>query len=288
MIYLGSSDAEKDRLIREFCNDNQIKKVFVLAPQKHFFDCSFENCEFVEYKDIIRYVYFYRLLQEIDTDTLVVVNECLQTKNRNDLTYNCIRNFLNQTDKQIVFNYLPIIESQDDFFTLFDFDTRSKWKRETDSKLLHNSDIEIKHADIIFSKTDVFTDRKTKNQYAKKKKDLISNIGLKDPHIIPRNLLLLAGKSKLSSIDEYGYYVGRNNRFKLDNLIAYRESEYPAEYKVFEFCHNFIDFANFVTLSRQTHIDALVSDMMVDAWYFERYCNWAEEIQRAYAEIRQE
>jgi len=286
MICLGYSDVEKDAAIMDFCSDHSIKKVFVLSPQNHFFNCTFDNHEFIEYKDIIRYVYFYRLLQEIDNDTLVVVNECLQTKTRNDLTYNCIRNFLNQTDKQIVFNYLPIIESTGDFFTLFDFDTRSKWKRETDIQLLKNSKIDVKPIDIEFNKIDVLTDRKTKTKYKKKKNDLINNIGLKDPHTIPRNLLLLAGKDKLRYVVESRRYVGRNNRFKLGNLDTYKETTPGTAYTVFEFCHNHIDFVDFVARTRQTDIDVLISDLKTDEWYFERYCNWADELRRTYAEIR--
>ena len=220
MIRIGLSAAEKDAAIIAMCDECNIDKVFVLSPPQHRFTCSWDNHEFVDYKDIIMYRYFYRLLQEIDNDTLVVVNECLQTKNRNDLTYNCIRNFLNQTDKQIVFNYLPIIETLDDFFILFDFDTRSKWKRETDIDLLKNSDIRVSKLDIGFNKIDIFTDHKTKKAYAKKKDDLIDNIGLKDPHTIPRNLYLLAGKAKLAAIERKDQYVGRNNRFKLDNLTT--------------------------------------------------------------------
>jgi len=286
MICLGYSAVEKDATIMNFCSEHCIKKVFILSPQKHFFECSFDNHELVEYGDIIRYVYFYRLLQEIDEDTLVVVNECLQTKNRNDLTYNCVRNFLNQTDKQIIFNYLPIIETVDDFFTLFDFDTRSKWKRDTNLELLQNSEIHIKPVDIKFNRIDVFTDRKTKNKYADKKKDLINNIGLRDPHTVPRNLLLLAGKSKLDVLDKNKQYVGRNNRFKLDNLVTYKETKSLSTYTVFEFCHNIVDFVDFVARTRQTDVDVLVSDLKVDGWYFDRYCNWADELRRAYAEIR--
>lgn len=288
MICLGYSAAEKDAAIQEFCNDYDITKVFILSPQNHFFDCSFEHHEFITYPDIIRYVYFYRLLQEIDNSVLMVVNECLQTKNRNDLTYNCIRNFLNQTDKQIIFNYLPIIESRDDFFTLFDFDTRSKWKMESDINLLKNSEIHINPVNIEFNRIDVFTDRKTKNKYADKKNGLIHNIGLKDPHTIPRNLLLLAGKSKLKHIDKNKQYVGRNNRFKLDNLVTYKETEHNYTYTVFEFCHNITNFVDFVARTRQTDIEVLVSDLKVDQWYFDRYCTLADELRGAYAEIRQD
>lgn len=287
MICIGYSDREKNDIVAEFCERYDIHKVIILSPQNNYFDCSFEPHEFVEYKNIIRYVYFYRLLQEIDNNVLVVINECLRTKNRNDLTYNCIRNFLNQTDKQIVFNYLPIIDSFEDFFTLFDFDTRSKWKRVFDPTVLSNCEIEINPANIKFNKIDIFTDRKTKKKYEKKKNDLINNIALKDPHTIPRNLLLLAGKAKLTHISPNKQYVGRNNRFKLDNMVTYKEKRYPHRYTVFEFCHNPIDFINFITLSRQTDIDVLVSDLKVDGWYFERYISWVNEIERTYAEIQQ-
>lgn len=286
LICLGYSAADKDAVIMDFCSEHAIKNVVVLSPPQHFFKCSFEHQEFVKYSDIIMYRYFYRLLQEIDANTLVVVNECLQTKNRNDLTYNCIRNFLNQTDNQIVFNYLPIIESAKDFFTLFDFDTRSRWKRETDIGLLKNSDIHVLPVDISFNKTEVFTDLKTKNKYAEQKSKLIGNIGLKDPHTIPRNLYLLAGKSKLKVVSNNKHYVGRNNRFKLSNLVKYKDNVQEGDYTVFEFCHNFIDFVNFMAHAKYTDIDVLVSDLKVDEWYFERYCNWVDELGRVYAEIR--
>ena len=61
--------------------------------------------EFIEWADIIEYRYYYRLLQEIGSKTLVVVNECLRTQARHDLTYNCMRLFLNQTDHRLIFQY---------------------------------------------------------------------------------------------------------------------------------------------------------------------------------------
>lgn len=233
------------------------------------------------------YVYFYRLLQEINNDVLLVINECLRTKNRYDLTYNCIRNFLNQTKHQIIFQYLPIIESFNDFFTLFDFDTRSKWKGQTDSKLLKNSNMDINHINIEFNKINVRTNAKLKIKYQNEKNNLIKNIGLKDPHTIPRNLYLLSGKSKLIAIDKSKKYMGRNNRFGLPNMQTYKESTYQGNYIIFEFCHNHIDFIDFLSLSKQVNLDVLVSDLKIDQWYFERYQKWISDVKETYAKIQQ-
>ena len=71
--------------------------------------------------EIIQYKFYYRLLQEIGKDTLLVVNECLRMQNRYDLTYNCLRLFLQQTPHALVFQYLPIIDTIADFMVLFDF-----------------------------------------------------------------------------------------------------------------------------------------------------------------------
>lgn len=286
MIFLGYSELEKSKIIFDYCNDKGIKKVFILSPKKYYFDFKFKNREFIEYNDIISYVYFYRLLQEIDNNTLVVINECLRTQNRNDLTYNCIRHFLNQTKHQIIFQYLPFIASFDDFFILFDFDTRSKWKREKDITLLKNSSIMICPHNIIFNKIGIITSNKTKMKYEKIKTKLFDNIGLKDPHTIPRNLYLIGGKEKLKYISPYKKYLGRNNRFKLNNLETYNLTNYSGDYTVFEFCHNFINFSDFLLLSKQVEIDVLVTDLKVDRWYFDRYLDWVREVNSTYAKIQ--
>jgi len=125
MIRLGYDDAAKDATITAYCAAHAIRKVFVLSPAKFRFSCSTPH-EIVEWADIIEYRFYYRLLREIDQSTLIVINECLRTQNRHELAYNCIPLFLQQTGHQVVFQYLPLIESPEDFMILFDFDTRSQ------------------------------------------------------------------------------------------------------------------------------------------------------------------
>jgi hypothetical protein len=280
MIRLGLNNSEKAPLVQSYCADHEIKKVFVLSPARFAY-----NSDFIDYPDIIMYKTYYRLLQEIDKTSLVVINECLRTQNRYDLTYNCIRNYLNQAGHCIIFQYLPLIDTFDDFMVLLDWDTKSKWRRDSfRPEMLEGLDIKIEDRAPIFKKIFIETGDHTKKAYLAKKRSIIDGLGLKDPHTIPRNLLLLAGKSKIGFIEGDKSYVSRNNRF--GNMFSYRDDKsYPPNCTVFEFCHNFIDFIGFLTLSGQKEIDCLVTDLKVDQWYFDRYVQWSERIRDAYAKI---
>lgn len=278
MIRIGYDDGTKDRLVTRYCDEHGIRKVFVLSPARFRFACSTPH-ESIEWSELIMYQHYYRLLREVDDATLIVVNECLRTQNRHELTYNCIRLFLQQTEHRIVFQYLPIIETADDFMILFDFDTRSRWKRERfRPDLLAECDARLRPVSVEFVDVAVETDRKTRDAYAREKRKLIDGIGLKDPHAIPRNLLLLAGKAKLASVQPDRRYVGRNNRFALPNIETYRDVDVSGDRVVFEFCHNFIDFCDFLAVSRQSQVEALVSDLKVDRWYFDRYREWGKRL----------
>lgn len=288
MIYLGLNNQEKDTRIADYCATHGIEKVVVLSPAKFSLTCSLANHEQIEYADIIEYKFFYRLVQEINQKTLVVVNECLRTQNRYDLTYNCIRHFLNQTRHQLVFQYLPLIDSLDDFMILFDFDTRSQWKREKwRAGLMTETQIEVAPINVTLNPIAVDTSNQLKAVYEKEKEKLIANIGLKDPHTIPRNLYLLSGKAKAASVSPDAHYIGRNNRFKIEKLQTYKEDAYGnVPYTVFEFCHNFIDFADFMALSRQSAFDVLAADLKIDHWYLTRYREWGERLKDAYTSLQ--
>lgn len=286
MIRLGLSDSEKDKLVTEYCNKNNIRKVFILSPEESRFKCSFYCHEHIEYEQIIQYKYYYRILQEVDDNTLVIVNECLRTQDRNSLYYNCIRNYLNQTKHQIVFQYLPIIDTFDDFMILFDLDTRSRWKRDKWMDCFRSeSDIDGHRVDVSLRSIEVPTSESARVTYEKEKRKLINGIGLKDPNTIPRNLHLISGKHKLKVISRDCHYVGRNNRFGIQTMHTYKDNEYPTDCTVFEYCHNFINFGDFLARSKQVNVPVLVSDLKVDAWYHQRYVDWVKRIKDAYAAI---
>jgi hypothetical protein len=285
VICLGYTDAQKAETIAQYRAEYDIEKVFVLSPQK-FATVEVPGAEFVDYDQIIKYKVFYRLLQEINSKTLVVVNECLRTQNRHDLTYNCIRHYLSQTEHSVVCQYLPVIESLPDFMILLDFATQSRWKREPFSRaVLDGVDVRVVEVTPEFAPMPVATTKAVRDAYQKEKRKLIDGIGLKDPHTIPRNLYLMSGKAKAAAVQPDRKYIARNTRLKLQNQVTYKEARYDGEFTVFEFCHNAIDFADFLALSKQRQVPVLVADLKVDQWYFERFQNWRASIQNAYAAI---
>lgn len=295
VIYLGIDTASKLEVIQRYCRDHDIKRVVILCPPKFRLDLG----ESIPHEvvlwgetgtgpknEIVQYKFYYRLVQEIDHSTLLVIHECLRTQNRNDLTYNCIRQFLMQTHHHLIFQYLPIIDSIDDFMVLFDFDTRSAWKRQPfGSELVANATVVINPVVPQITEIQVETTAKQKDAYAREKAKLFENIGMKDPHTIPRNLYLTTGKAKLAAVDSTIQYVGRNNRFKLPNLTTYRDELQGDRYTVFEFCHSHLEFSDFLAITRQTTVPAITTDLKVDQWYLQRYRDWIARLQEAIAQI---
>ena len=258
--------------------------MFALGPKEFAF--ALDGAEWIDWPEIIQYRFYYRLLQEIDKSALIIVNECLRTQNRHDLTYNCIRNFLNQTTHQIVFQRLPLLDTFDDFMVLFDFDTRSRWKREMwRPEFRREIELTVAPQPLSIHRISVTTDTATRDAYQREKRRLIDGIGLRDPHTIPRNLHLFAGKAKARAVDPARRYVGRNNRLKLPNLETYDEARGQIDRTVFEFCHRFIDFSDFIARTETTELNALVSDLRVDEWYFARFAAWTRRIDDAYATL---
>jgi len=165
---------------------------------------------------------------------------------------------------------------------LFDFDTRSRWKREkVDGELLREVTLRVVAVPVELHPVHVPIDAKTAAAYARERAKLFAEVRGdvdKDPHVIPRNLLLISGKAKLQHMDHGHRYVGRNNRYKLPGLETYREAVGPGPRVVFELCHNFLDFADLLTVSRQHAVDVLVADTKADRWYFDRFIAWTERL----------
>lgn len=287
MIHLGLDGAAKDAAVTAYCAAHGVRRVVVFSPAKYRRPCSFPAHEHVEWAEIILYKFYYRLLQDVDGSTLLVVDECLRAQNRHDLTYNCLRLFANQTPHVLVFQYLPLIDAWDDFAVLFDLVTRSRWKREkVGGALLREARVRVEPVRLELRPVEVKVDDRTRAAYAREKEKLLAQVRGdpgKDPHVIPRNLLLVGGRAKLAHVDPTRAYLGRNDRFKLPNLETYREPSYPrAPYTVFELPHGFLDLVDVLALSRQASFDVLVADLKADRWYLERFRAWAERLREAY------
>ena len=129
MIRIGLDNSYKQTEINNYLAKTNIKKIFVFHPVK--FPLTIETdipVEYIEYADIIMYKFFYRLLEEIDNQVLLVFNECMRTQNRSDLTYNCAHHYAGQTSHKIIFERFPFIENNADFMVLLDMQNKGKYK----------------------------------------------------------------------------------------------------------------------------------------------------------------
>lgn len=289
MIALGTTVTEKSAMIDRYCAEHDIQKLAIINWPPVVTPTTFDGeIRRAPFHDSDKYEWFYPFLTWTDAKTLIVFDECLRLQNRYDIKYNCFRHYLQLTTHQIIFQHLPIIDTVQDFMILFDLDTRSRWKREKfRPDLLSEADIRVQSVDIVLDAIPVVANAKLQAAYDYERDQLFASIGLRDPHTIPRNLYLMSGKAKLAHIDPSRHYIGRNNRFKLPKLATFKEDAYPdTPYTVFEFCHNFIDFIDFLSLSRQVSLDVLVANLKVDQWYFERYVAWAGRVRDAYAAIQ--
>lgn len=284
-IYLGTPPSGKRSIIDRYVANNGIRSVKILSPERFRIEPP-SNGESIDWPEIIMYRTFYRLLREIGPETLVVVNECLRTQERSDLTYNCIRHFLSQTGHQLVFQWLPVISEPKDFMVLLDFDTKSRFKGHGVSDAeISRGQVVITDRTPVFCRIGVQASEKARRKYETTRTRLFDGIAGKDPHTIPRNLHLVSGQDKLASAQGLSL-IGRNNRFSIDDMETYRTVSPGAERVVFEFPHNFIEMADFLSVTGQESVEALVADLKADQWYFNRYTEWTGRIRDAYAAIR--
>lgn len=278
--------------------DNALEHVFVFAPRRLRPAWAPEQMTtpeteadgraglFIDWPDVIRYRFFYRLLQVVDQKTLLVFWEMLRHQNRHELAYNCLRNFANQTRHTLAFQTLPIIDTWDDFAILFDLDTGSRWKRENVTPEMVREHAAVRVCDDLspsFCRVEAPVPAPMLEAYAKEKRALVDGIGTKDPHTIPRTLHLMAGKERAAVVS--APHLVRNGRLRRGATYGDVEAG-EGPFSVVDLPHNFIDFSDVVTLTRQTRFDVAVSPLKVDGWYFDRYAQWARRVADATAALR--
>lgn len=292
MIYLSHNNSQKIQIITDYCINNNIEQVVLFSPKKFKFEYNTDiPFQYVEYNEIIQYSFFYRLLREITPKTLLIVNECLRTQNRNDLTYNCLRHYLNQSKEVLVFQSFPLIDDVENFMVLFDFSTQSKWK-------LHkfNPSLILNETNVVKNKTTAFNMNcvevpvsiQTTKKYNSERIKLFDEIenSQKDPHIIPRTLYQISWKDKLYGVDFDDHCIGRNTRFGISNLETYKSDSYTySNYTVLDFPHNRIDFTDFLTLSNCDNFKYITLDLKVEKFYLDLYNKLKTQIEYAYTSL---
>lgn len=285
MIRIGLSHRQKQKEIKDYLDTHKIKKAYCFY-YKDFKPSYKTDCEieYIEYSDIEMYKYFYRLLEEIGEDSLIIIDGCLRTQNRSELIYNCAHHYLNQTPHHIIFEYFPIIDNKNDFMILMDFDNPSKYKgRSFEYNYLKEEDIKIRFRKVKLKLINVEVTAKEKELYEKKKEFLFDNLGNKDPDTIPRNLQLIVGNFKAKAIDENKLYIARNKRLKKKNVITYREASKGEEYIIIDTHYRRLNMNDFLKLTETDTINYLCTNLSIDNVIIDEFSKWKARVEAIYA-----
>jgi hypothetical protein len=287
LIRIGLGARQKQQEITKYIEQHGITKVFVFSPKQFPLAIKVGEValEHISYDDIIMYKFFYRLLEVIDEQTLLVFNECLRTQNRSDLTYNCAHHYCNQTPHRLVFEYFPFIDTKDDFMILLDFINKGKYKgKGFDYAYLQAEDISVKPCRIRVNTVPVTTSRADVERYEKRRDSLFDNLGQKDPDTIPRALQLLAGDIKKPAVDPDKLYVARNKRHKLDNVLSYSEVQGRGQYTIIDTHYRRLNFNDFLKITGMTRIDYLCTTLPIDTHIVSELTKWKARLDAIYAQ----
>ncbi len=286
VIRIGLGQREKQRVIDDYLSDKNIKKVFCF----YFKDFSAKykaahDIEYIEYADIEMYKFFYRLLEEIGSDSLIIMDECMRTQNRSELIYNCAHHYLNQTPHKIIFEHFPIIDTKDDLMILLDFENKGKYKGKSfDYIFLQQEDIKIKPHKLRMDLLPVEITESDKAKYNAKKENLFDKLGNKDPDTIPRTLQLFAGDLKKKSIQSDAFYVARNKRFKLDNVFSYDDVSTKGLYIVIDTHYRRLNMNDFLKTAGMATIKYLCTTLSIDTVIINEFSEWKARLDAIYAQ----
>ncbi|MGL5718038.1 MAG: hypothetical protein ACRCX2_33855 [Paraclostridium sp.] len=285
MIRIGLNYDEKSALMNDYISANNISKVYCFYFKKFKYDYNVDcDIEYIEYDDTEMYKYFYRLLEEINESSLIVIDEMVRTKDRNALKYNCMHHYLNQCGHKIIFEYIPIIDDSEDIMILLNFENKDKYKgKGFDFNYLAEEDIKIKPIHFKLNIEDVGHSDKELISYNKRRDVLFANLGNKDPDTIPRELQLVAGNYKKKIIVDDKLYIARNKRFKKDNVLSYNDDICKCDYTVLDFHYRKLDMNDFLKKSSITEINYVSTGLSIDRILIGDFYEWINRLEEIYA-----
>lgn len=195
-IHIGECD--KSKIILDYIENKEISKIYIIGEPIEI-DTTIP-IEVAPWSKIEYYVWYYKLIQEINQSVLVILNEVLLKQNRSDLKYNCIRNYIKQTKHRLVFNYYPIIKNREDFMILYDMITDNPFLKEKYKYQTHFENVEIHNFIFDLHVEEITLPSKVEEEYEIEKEKVIGEVK-KDADIIPRRLLKFSEKKKPKGYD---------------------------------------------------------------------------------------
>ncbi len=188
-IHIGECD--KNRIVLDYIKNKEIDKIFVIGDELNI-DTDIE-VEIIPFSKCFWFIYYYRLPNEINKKSLIILNESLRKQNRYDLSYNCIRKYVIQTEYRLIFNYYPIIKKREDIMILYDMITPNPFLKEQYKYMNKLGGIFLHKIEFEINKTDIEFDEDIIQEYELKKEEIIGQVK-SDPDIIPRRLLKFSEK----------------------------------------------------------------------------------------------
>jgi len=187
-VYIG--DHKKLDIINKYIQENDIEKCYVFGDHLKL------QCEQYKFSDTDMYKYYYKLLQEIDGASLIIINELMRTQNRYDLKYNCVRKYCLNTKHVLVFSYFPIRKAKEDVMILYDFIQDNPFHKEAYSDAVFNNFV-LGDCVLDINKKDVEFGPDVLEKYETEKQKAIKAVN-KKPDIIPMRLLKFSQKHKIN------------------------------------------------------------------------------------------
>jgi len=283
MIRLGLPLAQQQALVAAYVANHGIRQVKVFAPVAFPLRLDLQvPVEAITYPEIILYRFFYRLLAEIDPETLVIFHGMLRTVKRQDLTYNCAHHYARQTPHRIVFEYLPFIEDPADSAILLDLDQPDRFKgRGYVGSLLAEADIQGIAQTFSLTTIDLPVSAAHVVAYEREKARLFDTLGDSDPDTVPRRLHLWAGKWKGDAIDSGQRYLARNGRFHRPNVTVYGQ-ETAGAYMLLDFPHRRGVLNDALWRTGMHDLTFVHSGLKVDQYYADAFRAWADRLEAWY------
>ena len=285
IIHIGYSIDRKIAAINSYLKCNQ-NVCHVIVFHQDGWETMPLDAEFIPFSETIMYRTFYPLLQRIDDSYLLVWDECMRVTKRQDLHYNCIHHYCNQTTHKLAFEMFPFIDEYDDYMILLDFVDKGRYRhRRFCVDLLAEVPVSVQQRDYSLTRDNAILPPGAQEQYQREKTKLFANLGRKDPDTIPNALQIFAGKFK--RINPEKRYLARSRRYKNSNVATFTDGieavdgagwtflDLPLRQKVFN---------DLLTCSGLQHIEFLHSGLKVDDYFFNRYVDWFEKVRKFNAE----
>ena len=176
------------------------------------------------------------------------------------------------------------IDNENDFMILADLEHIGRYKGQSYSeKIMKDLKIDGVRQNPIIKINKIEVPIKAFESYETEKEKLFANLENKDPDTIPRQLHLWSGRWKKNYIEASKFYVARNNRFDLDNVMTYKNASTKNCVSI-DIPHKRIEMNDYLYKTQTKEIVYLSTPLKIDKYYGQELISWNEKVNKLYVE----